>query len=353
MAARIPPQAVDYAGRIPENVPEALPLPSEFAPVVTLATIADQDGLAAMTVALNPPTIGGVTKTPSAVAFRVNGATTGLADPTDTGGTLFTPTKGGEYTFGGTVTIDGVVYPITPQTRTVGERDSKGQWWVTVYDDPRVSGSAVDLTGHVSGDPLTRTGVGSAGGDIDITLIYSATTLKTDADGFTLKGGSYSWIVALTDCYASWTPDTPTRAFMIAAAGHGTANDSSAVYFENGDGTEREGIEKVNNAGTRRWRHRQIVASTLTINNLSGTPTDSKSLIGLTRGSRNGFDLHALDATTDFATSPARSAFISRGVKPPATTDNWDTDGRVRFTGSEHGAVDQVAGGLLIQMVLP
>lgn len=230
MAARIPPQAVDYAGRIPANVPEALP--TEFEAVVTLATIANQDNLAAMTVELDTVTIGGVAKTPSAEAFRVNGATTGLVDPTDPGGTTFTPNRGGEYTFGGTVAIDGVVYPITTQTVAVGQY-MPGGWRVALVDD--------DLSGSDVADAIASTPLVTDGG-LSITCGSAGGTIARASNVVTVTpGGVYTYL---------WVPDPddlageaydPTRgaiyACKVTASGQVSSGFINLELHSGGDPT--------------------------------------------------------------------------------------------------------------------
>lgn len=216
-------------------------VPSDFTPVITLTTISDQDDLSAMTVSLNTVTIGGVTKTPSSVAFRVNGATTGLADPTAVGGTTFTPTRGGEYTIGGTVTIDGVTYAITPQTRTVGQL-RYGIWWVAGFYYDFSDSPAIDVAAGGAGT-YTFAGAGIDGSDVDVSLDpQSATTFSYGGGYLTINGAMAGIDLALTDLLATWDDSMPVMVEAVFADDTYTGGEYVTAGFIDADGSERERV---------------------------------------------------------------------------------------------------------------
>lgn len=210
---------------------------SSFTPVITLTTISDQADLSAMTVSLDTVTIGGVTKTPSAVAFRVNGATTGLADPTAVGGTTFTPTRGGEYTIGGTVTIDGVPYPITTQTVTVG-RLMFSMWWVAAV---LVDWTTITTT-KGNGDTYDA---GNGTIDFICDATHGSFVASGDANGLVVtKGASAStssrFQMDTPDLVASLGIDDDTPLCIVSEEiGYESTGARDAIGYLNSDGSSR------------------------------------------------------------------------------------------------------------------
>lgn len=92
------------------------------APVVAVAIEAIADQLTLAAVALEVAVlVDGVLTVPDAVAWRVNGATTGIADATASP-TTHTPTGAGVHTVSCSVQIGGTWYYAEPEVYTVGVR---------------------------------------------------------------------------------------------------------------------------------------------------------------------------------------------------------------------------------------
>lgn len=132
------PQEIRQPGRTGISAPPTV--------VVTIAAVADQSTLAAVNPTVSA-TVDGAPATITAWAWKVNGATTGFADAT-IAAPAYTPTTAGAKTITCAVTIDGVVYPSTPELFTVGPTALSAS--VAAISD-QVTLDAVTLDGTVSG----------------------------------------------------------------------------------------------------------------------------------------------------------------------------------------------------------
>ena len=176
------------------------------APVVAVAIEAIADQLTLAAVALEVAVlVDGVLTVPDAIAWRVNGATTGIADATASP-TTHTPTGAGVHTVSCSVQIGGTWYHAEPEVYTVGTGELSVS--IAAVSDQldlaaatlnstvtnavgsvtyawTVNGVTTGLSSSTAADPTyTPTGAGK----------YTAVVTATDAAGQTAKA-SVTWRV--------------------------------------------------------------------------------------------------------------------------------------------------------------
>jgi hypothetical protein len=141
---------------------QALRNPTPPTVVVTISTVADQLTLAAVFPTVSA-TINGAAATITAWAWKCNGATTLLANPTTATPTV-TPTGAGQHTLSVSVTIGGVVYPQTAvEVFQVGDADGRYRTHQVLWADEAagvIPGTvAIDGVTLTSGSTVSASGV--------------------------------------------------------------------------------------------------------------------------------------------------------------------------------------------------